>query len=161
MSSEAARDEQWGCTGSQGGEGARNAARTRHWQGTDAIQPSAPSPPIPNCSIPWDTQVILMGHSRVPAPQCPHGQHTKHLFCTICPRFRAHVLLKRSCCLPSEAEMNTSPNSSPTPRRKRRNCPWVCIGPSQEWPVGRKGLSPRTALVQAGFLQLVKHSYPL
>lgn len=32
---------------------------------------------------------------------------------------------------------------------------------SQEWPVGRKGFSPRTALVQAGFLQLVKHSYPL
>lgn len=110
--------------------------------------PSPPSPPSPNCSIPWHTQVPLVGHSRVPAPQCPQGQQTEHLSCTVCPRFCARFLLKLPCCLLSEAEMNTSPNSSPTPRRKMRNCLWMCIRSQpgmacrQKGPFSKNSLGP-------------------
>lgn len=41
--------------------------------------PSPPSPPSPDGSVPRDTQVLMTGHSRVPAAQLPHGAADKAL----------------------------------------------------------------------------------
>jgi len=122
---------------------------------------SLATPPSPDCSVPWDTQLLMVEHSRVPAAQLLYRAVDKHLLCTTHPHhyafFLGTVLL---LALRSKNELH--PKFPAYTKKKNEKLAHGCAQvPARDGLWAERAFLHRRALVWAGFLQLVKHFHPL
>lgn len=122
--------------------------------------PSPPSPPSPGCSVPQDTQVLMMVHSRVPAAQLPHGAADKALVWHHMPTLPCSFL--GETVLPLALRGKNEPHPKFSAKEKNEKLPHGCakvLARDGLW--AERAFLQGKALVRAGFLQLVKHLHPL
>lgn len=122
--------------------------------------PSPPSPHGPGCSVPQDTQVLMMVHSRVPAAQLPRGAADKALVWHHMPILPCSFL--GETVLPLGLGGKNEPHPKFSAKEKNEKLPHGCakvLARDGLW--AERAFLQGKALLRAGFLQLVKHLHPL